>query len=121
MYVLDYDLWEDAQAFRPERWLEKPDAPLFTFGLGYRMCAGHLLAAREVYLVFMRLLASFEIKPHDNADLNPKTGFKNPKDLIITPHPYTVRFVPRNEAKLKAVLADEEKKEDLVADVNTGA
>lgn len=111
----DPALWADPGVFRPERWLETPDAPLFTFGLGYRMCAGHLLAAREVYLIFMRLLASFRIEPagdgdEEAVDMDPRTGFKNPADLIIAPHNYRVYFVPRNEAKLAAVLADEEEK-----------
>lgn len=107
-FSLDSELWQDPNVFRPERWLEKPDAPLFTFGLGYRMCAGHLLAAREVYLIFMRLLASFQIKPHGEANMDPTTGFKNPEDLIIAPHSYKVYFVPRNEIKLKMLLAEEE-------------
>ncbi|KAF3033309.1 DNA-directed RNA polymerase [Didymella heteroderae] len=58
---MDPDVWTDAETFRPERWLEAPDAPLFTYGLGYRMCAGSLLANRELYLVFLRMLGSFEI------------------------------------------------------------
>lgn len=94
--------------------MEKPDAPLFTFGLGYRMCAGHLLAAREVYLILMRLLASFRIKPHGEANMDPRTGFKDPEDLILAPHQYQVYFVPRNEAKLKASLAKEE--QEVVVD-----
>lgn len=97
--------------FRPERWLEKPDAPLFTFGLGYRMCAGHLLAAREVYLIFMRLLASFRLERvpgAEMAEIDPAVGFKNPRDLIMAPNSYEVLCVPRNEARLKEVLAEAE-------------
>jgi cytochrome P450 len=59
MYT-DSNVWRDPDAFRPERWLEQPDAPLFTYGLGYRMCAGSLLANRELYLTYMRMLNSFE-------------------------------------------------------------
>ncbi|KAF3768104.1 hypothetical protein M406DRAFT_70202 [Cryphonectria parasitica EP155] len=102
----DEELWEDPHVFRPERWLEKPDAPVFTFGLGYRMCAGHLLATRELYLIFMRLLASFTLKPHGTGDFDPAKGGKNPRDLIMAPHSYSVYCVPRNEKKLKALLAD---------------
>ncbi|KUI55060.1 3-hydroxyphenylacetate 6-hydroxylase [Cytospora mali] len=102
----DHDLWTDPDVFRPERWLEKPDAPLFTFGLGYRMCAGHLLAAREVYLIFMRLLASFKLEPYGEAEVDPAIGFKNPRDLIMAPHAYKVLFVPRDEERLRAALED---------------
>lgn len=108
----DPELWEDPDVFRPERWLEKPDAPLFTFGLGYRMCAGHLLAAREVYLIFMRLLASFrlEMAPGGAAelDVDPASGFKNPRDLIMAPRSYEVLCVPRDEDGLRGALAEAE-------------
>lgn len=75
------------------------------------MCAGHLLAMRELYLIFMRLLASFTLEPCGPANVDPATGMKNPKDLIKAPHSYKVYFVPRNEAKLKTLLA-EHKEED---------
>ncbi|CAN8103260.1 unnamed protein product [Discula destructiva] len=101
----DKDLWEDSEVFRPERWFEKPDAPVFTFGLGYRMCAGHLLAMRELYLVFMRLLASFKLEPYGYANMDPKSGQKNPRDLIAAPLSYRVYFVPRDEARLRGALA----------------
>ncbi|KAH8774538.1 cytochrome P450 [Diaporthe sp. PMI_573] len=105
----DPELWEDPDVFRPERWLEKPDAPLFTFGLGYRMCAGHLLAVREVYLIFMRLLASFRLEQPPGvkrADVDPASGFKNPRDLIMAPNSYEVLCVPRDEARLREALAE---------------
>lgn len=108
---IDPELWEDPDVFRPERWLEKPDAPLFTFGLGYRMCAGHLLAAREVYLIFMRLLASFRLEQApgmERADVDPSSGFKNPRDLIMAPKAYEVLCVPRDETKLRGLLAEAE-------------
>lgn len=70
------------------------------------MCAGHLLAMRELYLVFMRLLASFRLEPCGAARVDPKSDMKNPKDLIKAPHSYEVFFVPRNEAKLQKLLAE---------------
>lgn len=76
------------------------------------MCAGHLLAAREVYLIFMRLLASFRLEKAPGAegapDIDPANGFKNPKDLIMAPNSYEVLCMPRDEAKLKGVLAEAE-------------
>lgn len=70
------------------------------------MCAGHLLAMRELYIVFMRLIASFKLEPHGTANLDPATGQKNPRDLIAAPHNYKVFFVPRNEAKLQKKLTN---------------
>lgn len=104
--LTDKDLWDDPDVFRPERWLEKPDAPLFTFGLGYRMCAGHLLAMRELYLIFMRLIGEFKLEPHGHPNMDPKTGGKNPADLIAAPHRYKVYFVPRNETRLRKALGE---------------
>lgn len=68
------------------------------------MCAGHLLAMRELYIVFMRLIASFKLEPYGSANLDPATGQKNPRDLIAAPHSYKVYFLPRNKAKLQRIV-----------------
>lgn len=70
------------------------------------MCAGHLLASRELYLVFMRLLSSFRLEIHGHVDTNPRTGMKNAKDLIMAPKKYEVFCVPREESLLRQALAD---------------
>lgn len=75
------------------------------------MCAGHLLAAREVYLVLMRLLASFRLEPAGEGageEVDPAVGFKNPRDLVMAPRGFEVRFVPRDEARLRAALLEGE-------------
>jgi len=33
---MDEAVWDDPSEFRPDRWFENPDAPMFTYGLGYR-------------------------------------------------------------------------------------
>lgn len=90
--------------FRPERFLEKPDAPLFTYGLGYRMCAGSILANRELYLIFMRLLNAFELEQADDVDVHPVRGNLDPTSLVAMPRKYKVKFVPRSEKDLLAAL-----------------
>jgi 3-hydroxyphenylacetate 6-hydroxylase len=99
--------------FRPERWLEQPDAPLFTYGLGYRMCAGSLLANRELYLVFLRMLSSFEIVQDSEVDVHPVRGSADPTSLVTMIRHYNVLFRPRNERALRAALekADERLRE----------
>lgn len=92
--------------FRPERWFEQPDAPLFTYGVGYRMCAGSLLANRELYLVYMRLLNSFRIEKHDTVDCHPVTGNSDPTSLVALPHRYRARFVPRHPAALRKAMEE---------------
>lgn len=104
LWNIDPDVWTDPDDFRPERWFEQPDAPLFTYGMGYRMCAGSLLANRELYLVFMRTLSSFRIEPHDKTDWHPVRGNSDPASLVAIPQKYKVRFVPKNEAVLSKAL-----------------
>ncbi|PHH62121.1 hypothetical protein CDD81_7552 [Ophiocordyceps australis] len=101
---MDPDVWSDPEVFRPERWIEQPDAPLFTYGVGYRMCAGSLLANRELYLVYMRLLNSFRIEKYDEVDCHPITGNADPTSLVALPNRYRALFVPRNEKALAAAL-----------------
>ena len=102
---MDEKVWGlDAETFRPERWLEQPDAPLFTYGLGYRMCAGSLLANRELYLVFMRMLSCFEIVGGSEVDVHPVTGSSDPTSLVTLPRRYEVYFKPRNERAIGEIL-----------------
>jgi 3-hydroxyphenylacetate 6-hydroxylase len=102
----DEAVWEAPEEFRPERWLEQPDAPMFTYGLGYRMCAGSLLANRELYLVFVRLINSFRIDKYDDVDHHPITGNSDPRSLVALPNRYKVKFVPRNEPMLRKALEE---------------
>ncbi|GKT45363.1 3-hydroxyphenylacetate 6-hydroxylase [Colletotrichum spaethianum] len=101
---MDAEVWSDPEVFRPERWLEQPDAPLFTYGIGYRMCAGSLLANRELYIVYMRLLNSFKIEKYDDVDHHPISGNADPTSLVAMPRPYRARFVPRNINALRDAL-----------------
>ncbi|KAH0358367.1 cytochrome P450, partial [Aureobasidium melanogenum] len=106
---MDPAVWKDPEVFRPERWLEQPDAPLFTYGVGYRMCAGSLLANRELYLVFMRMLSCFEIEKGTEVETHPVKGSSDPTSLVSLPHRYEVRFRPRNKVKLREQITAKEK------------
>jgi 3-hydroxyphenylacetate 6-hydroxylase len=79
------------------------------------MCSGHLLAHRELYLIFMRLLSSFRLEIHGHLNTNPRTGMKNPKDLIMAPDRYQALCVPRNEELLRTALAEHETDDSLKA------
>jgi len=79
---------------------------MFTYGMGYRMCAGSLLANRELYLVFIRMLNTFEIQKFDNVDCHPVTGASDPTSLVSMPKRYKAKFVPRNLGALEKAIAD---------------
>ncbi|KJZ75170.1 hypothetical protein HIM_05364 [Hirsutella minnesotensis 3608] len=104
---MDPKIWSDPEVFRPERWLEQPDAPLFAYGVGYRMCAGSLLANRELYLLYMRLLNSFRIERYDQVDCHPLSGNADPTSLVAMPKRYRALFVPRNPQALREALENE--------------
>ncbi|EEP80860.1 conserved hypothetical protein [Uncinocarpus reesii 1704] len=101
---MDPDVWSDPEVFRPERWLEQPDAPMFTYGVGYRMCAGSLLANRELYLVFLRTLNCFRIEPDGKVEWDPISGNSDPTSLVAIPKKYKVKFVPKKEKLLTEAL-----------------
>ncbi|TVY82734.1 3-hydroxyphenylacetate 6-hydroxylase [Lachnellula suecica] len=103
---MDDQVWDDPSEFRPERWLQHPDAPLFTYGLGYRMCAGSLLANRELYLVFIRMINSFEIQKFDDVDVHPVRGNLDPTSLVSMPHRYRAKFVPRAPEALDKAMRE---------------
>jgi 3-hydroxyphenylacetate 6-hydroxylase len=103
--MLDPVLWpNDAHIFRPERWLEKPETPLFTYGLGYRSCTGISLANRLLYLFYVRLITGFEISAGSEIDVDPVRGCKSAEDLVSSPRRYTVVFQPRDGARLAEAL-----------------
>ena len=105
---MDFDLWPDPFVFRPERWIEQPDAPLFTYGLGYRMCAGYHLANREVELFLMRVISCFEILPGEGEKIDNVNGGENASAGGRSPKKYSVFFRPREENQLRKALEEKE-------------
>jgi len=68
------------------------------------MCAGSLLANRELYLIFMRMIASFRIEKFDDIDTHPVKGNSDPTSLVAIPEKYRAKFVPRHEDALRQSL-----------------
>ncbi|KAM7258130.1 hypothetical protein ACFE04_013871 [Oxalis oulophora] len=82
-------LWENAEEFRPERFLEeelnteaavaagKVDFRYLPFGMGRRSCPGIILALPILGLVIAKLVSKFELKPPpgvEKIDVNEKGG-----------------------------------------------
>lgn len=65
------------------------------------MCAGSLLANRELYLVYMRMLNSFELVRDSDVQTHPVLGSADPTSLVTMSKHYTVKFKPRNEKALR--------------------
>ncbi|ORY63918.1 cytochrome P450 [Pseudomassariella vexata] len=110
---MDDKIWSDPEVFRPERFLEQPDAPMFSYGMGYRMCAGSLLANREVYLTYMRLLNSFRVQKHDEVETDPIKGNADPTSLVAMPKPYRALFVPREPEVLDSAIKESRTAEEV--------
>jgi len=54
---------DDAEEFKPERWLEKNYSEWeFSFGGGNRVCIGRNLALTQIYKVIPTLFGKFEVK-----------------------------------------------------------
>jgi len=105
---MDPDVYESPHNFSPERFIANPELPIFTYGVGTRMCAGYVLGNRELYIVFLRLISSFEILPdtkESKLDYDPVSGVFDPTSLVSYPKRFATRFVTRDAAKLRAWLA----------------
>lgn len=103
---MDSEIWDDPEVFRPERWLQRPNAPFFTYGLGHRMCVGVALANRELELVLLRVLGYFEIQSAhpQETDASPWTGSSNRSVAGGFPKHYEAYFMPRDEENLRRAL-----------------
>lgn len=74
------------------------------------MCAGSLLANRELYLTYMRMLNSFEILQDSQVETHPVLGSADPESLVTMCKHYKVIFKPRNERALREALREADKK-----------
>jgi len=105
---MDPDVFENPHEFAPERFMANPDLPIFTYGVGTRMCAGYVLGNRELYIVFLRLISSFQIMPdtkEKKLDYDPVTGVTDPTSLVSYPKRFGSYFVARDDKKLQGWLA----------------
>jgi cytochrome P450 len=73
---LSPEIFEDPQAFRPERFLERPVAPytLIPFGGGLRRCIGARFAVMEIKTVLRTVLTHVELQPSTAAPEKPRRG-----------------------------------------------
>jgi 3-hydroxyphenylacetate 6-hydroxylase len=92
----DAEIWpRSPDTFDPMRFIENPNAPVFTFGIGYRACAGIPYANRLLYLFFVRLISAFEIGQVGEMEMDPLAGGADAKNLVNYMKAYKVLFKPR--------------------------
>ncbi len=79
------DLWQDAAAFRPERWLEEGDPPdpltWIPFGGGVRRCAGAPFAEMEMREVLRAAVERLDMEP-----VRPAPESARRSALVVTPN-----------------------------------
>lgn len=93
---------EDADVFRPERWLDGDNnVPLpynFSFGAGSRACPAIPISNRLLYAVFARILLQFKVEPPKSGALLDTNYITYNSDTTVQtcmPKKYSVRLVPR--------------------------
>jgi 3-hydroxyphenylacetate 6-hydroxylase len=74
------------------------------------MCAGSMLANRELYLLFVRMLNSFEIRKDSEVEVDPVLGSADPTSLVTMCRDYKVIFKPRNEVALREALEEADRR-----------
>ena len=96
----DESIFEDAEAFKPERWLRNKDTALIEsaeafaslpFGFGTSMCLGRRIAKLELHLAMARIVQQFDIShPPEAENMQPLI-----RGVTITDRPVRVQFVDR--------------------------
>jgi phenylacetate 2-hydroxylase len=114
---------EDADEFRPERWMSKtlkvPPPYHFAFGAGARMCTAVNFADRVLYAVFLRLIVSFKMTESKSMPANTDyIGYKrDPAESNAIPSDFKIHLHPRSRDVLEDCF---EKSQNNVAALATG-
>ncbi|ODM98565.1 Methyl farnesoate epoxidase [Orchesella cincta] len=105
LYAIHHDpnVWgEDAETFRPERFLNKEmtsvvrhDA-LMPFGSGKRICLGEQLATNTLFLFLTSIYQKFDISPAPDSQT---PDFGSPPAILKGPMPFSVVMKLRNADK----------------------
>nr|WMY26074.1 AzoC [Aspergillus insulicola] len=116
---MDEAVFGDPASFRPERWIENPGLPSTTFGYGRRVCVGHHVARRSLFLAISRILWTFNITPaYKNGkriEVDPANYL--PKGPTVAPYPFDVTFEIRSPMHKRMVEESwnlAEKREEVI-------
>ncbi|RDA93693.1 hypothetical protein CP533_4877 [Ophiocordyceps camponoti-saundersi (nom. inval.)] len=92
----DEEVFYDPWAFKPERWIEKPDLPCSAFGFGRRKCPGQNLARNSLKLVISRMLWAFDFDARKMGGSLPD-AFKMTQGISSRPEDFEFEFCTRSE------------------------
>lgn len=93
----DDQIFEDPEAFKPERFLDengafKPSEKMIHFGMGRRRCLADSLAKSCIFLMFVEIMRSYSVEIAENSKLPSKTPLDG---ITISPEKYKARFIKR--------------------------
>ncbi|TCD68719.1 hypothetical protein EIP91_010003 [Steccherinum ochraceum] len=118
----DSEMFPEPHVYRPERFLENDDPRFINFtlqfGFGRRICPGMHVASASLFLVFTRMLWSFNILPKKD-ELgrpiipDPSVG---QTQLVRAPLPFGVVLEPRNKEVSEVIAREAEAAEESLKD-----
>ncbi|XP_051899460.1 steroid 21-hydroxylase [Pristis pectinata] len=101
LFGANYDetKWTEPTQFRPERFLDMPDAEktmqnVISFGMGARTCLGEPIARVELFLCLAYLLKEFKFLPAKTGEL---PELQSMEAKLMKVKPYRVTVVPRSK------------------------
>ncbi|KAJ6090116.1 hypothetical protein N7486_008931 [Penicillium sp. IBT 16267x] len=124
---MDESEYDEPQKFMPERFMgnkfgckDQNDSDdhrriTYNFGAGRRVCPGQRLAENSVLLNMAKMAWLFDILPvgSEPIDVSIRTAFTD--GVLIAPHKFPVRFVPRSKERINIIQADLEKAKEFFA------
>ncbi|KAE8398031.1 cytochrome P450 [Aspergillus pseudonomiae] len=114
---LDDDMFEDADSFSPERWIQNPNLQLSGFGFGRRGCVGKHLTVNSLNIIIARLLWAYDIKPEKNELVD---AFRMKQvGLVSRPMPFRALFQvrsPSRESVIRSIGASSQEATDEILD-----
>ena len=125
----DEGAYDRPDVFEPERFLRNPlgtkgsgdgnggsngrKQPLQAFGVGRRACPGDQLALYQLRVTIAVLLWGYDIVAEGELDCSPETGML--EGLAVTPSPFKVKFVPRDEEVRQRLLDEYQGANEMLA------
>jgi len=114
--AMDEESFQDSHEFRPERWIQHPDKPFYTFGFGRRSCPGKPIAQNSLFIAVARILWAYNISHcYANGKKIPIDSLDTLQVMLAGPSPFEASFNVRSLAHQQIV---EREWESTTTDVN---